>query len=208
MAGPGLRKLLLLAHLAATLGWAGALAVFFVFSIVGLTSADPLAVRAAYIAMGASTWWMILPLSLLSVATGLVQALVTAWGIARHYWVIAKLLLTIVAAGVLLLKLGPIDEFAVSATRSVLFPGDLRGLRISLFLHAAVGLAILLATAALGVYKPVGITAAPMPPWVKACAAALGTLVLAVIVMLVAGGHGPRMHGTGTSDTDLWSTSA
>lgn len=194
MLGPPTRKLVLAVHLVATLGWAGALAVFLALSIMGLQSADTLSVRAAYVAMAPTTWYVILPLSIASVVTGLIQAFGTPWGFARHYWVIAKVLLTAIAAGVLLLKLGPIGDLAAEAGRRGFEPGDLRGPRISMLVHAAGGLAILLAAAVLAVYKPAGITTAPMPRWAKMSAAAIGFLAVLVLGMLALGGHGPQMH--------------
>lgn len=50
-------------------------------------------VRAAALAMGLTAWFVILPLSLAALTTGLVQALGTAWGSFRHYWILFKLLL-------------------------------------------------------------------------------------------------------------------
>ena len=195
MLAPAARKLLLATHLVATLGWAGALAVFLALSIAGLASTDAVTVRAAYVAMGVSAWYVILPLSLASVATGLAQSLGTPWGLVRHYWVIAKVLLAAIATGVLLLKLRPIDDLALQAARASLESNDLRGARVSMLVHAAGGLVMLLAAAMLAVYKPAGATSMPMPRWAKASAAAIAILALMVAGMLIAGGHGPQMHG-------------
>jgi hypothetical protein len=49
---PRLRKLALTAHITFSVGWFGAVAVFLIHAIVGLTSQQPLMVRAAYLAMG------------------------------------------------------------------------------------------------------------------------------------------------------------
>ena len=108
---PSLRKLVLTAHVLSSVGWVGALAVFLAHSIVGILSQDIQLVRAACVAMALTAWFVILPFSLASFVTGLVQALGTAWGLLQHYWVAAKLLLTAVATAVLLLKLGPIAYF-------------------------------------------------------------------------------------------------
>ena len=115
-------------------------------------------VRAASLAMGLTAWFVILPLSLASLTTGLVQALGTAWGLLRHYWILFKLLLTAVATDVLLLKLGPISYLADAAAETTFSSADLIGLRTSLMIHAGGGLLVLLAAAALAVYKPQGMT--------------------------------------------------
>ncbi|TWO63321.1 hypothetical protein FN976_28550, partial [Caenimonas sedimenti] len=109
---PRTRKLMLTAHITSSVGWCGALAVFLAHALVGLVSKEDQVVRAMSIAMGVTAWLVIMPLSLATLATGLTQALGTAWGLLRHYWVLFKLLLTAVATVVLLLKLGPISVLA------------------------------------------------------------------------------------------------
>jgi hypothetical protein len=108
--------------------------------------------------MSTTTWFVILPLGLASLMTGLVQALGTAWGLFRHYWIFFKLLLSAIATFVLLLKIEPISYLANVAAGSMFSSGDLIGLRTSLLVHAIGGLVVLLAATALAVYKPVGMT--------------------------------------------------
>jgi hypothetical protein len=48
------------------------------------------------------TWFVIVPFALASLLTGLVQSLGTTWGLCRHYWVVFKLLLNVLATLVLL----------------------------------------------------------------------------------------------------------
>lgn len=100
---PGLRKFVLAAHVTSSVGSLGAVAVFLALAIAGLTSQDARMVRAAYLAMGMTAWYVILPLVLASLLIGLVQSLGTPWGLFRHYWVLAKLLLTVLVITVLLL---------------------------------------------------------------------------------------------------------
>ena len=109
------RKLLLTTHVLSSIGWFGALLVFGAHSIASLVSGDPNIVRSVCIAMALTAWFVILPLSLASLMTGVVQALGTAWGLLRHYWVVAKLLLTAFATAILLLKLAPISDLAAAA---------------------------------------------------------------------------------------------
>jgi hypothetical protein len=190
-----LRRLTLTMHVSASLGWLGALAVFFAHALAGLLSRDDQVVRAMALAMAFTAWFVILPLSLASLASGLVQALGTAWGLLRHYWIAFKLLLTAVATTVLLLKLAPIGDLADAAAQATFSHGDQVGLRMSLTMHAAGGLLILLAAAALAIYKPAGtIGAGRIPRWVKVFGAAAGMLVVLVVAMVVAGGHGPSAH--------------
>ena len=140
--GPGLRKLALTAHVACSVGWLGAVASFLALAVAGLASGDPGTVAAVYPAMKLITVCVIVPLSLASLLTGLVQSLGTPWGLFRHYWVLIKLLLTSVATIVLLLQLGPIGYLG-DAARAI---------------HGGGGLLVLLMTTILSVYKPRGLT--------------------------------------------------
>lgn len=83
---PQLRKLALTAHVTSSVGWLGAVAGFLALALTGLTSEDNQMARAAYLAMELYCWFVIVPLSLTSPLTGVVQSLGTTWGLFRHYW--------------------------------------------------------------------------------------------------------------------------
>jgi hypothetical protein len=78
-----------------SVGSLGAIAVFLAFAVAGLVSEDDQFVRAAYIANELMGWYVILPLLLAALLIGVAQSLATPWGLLRHYWVLAKLLLTL-----------------------------------------------------------------------------------------------------------------
>lgn len=153
---PALRKFMLTAHITFSVGWLGAVAVFLALAITGLTSSDALLVRTAYLAMGLSGWFVIVPSSLGSLATGVVQALGTPWGLFKHYWVLVKLVLTVGATLLLLLHMQPVTYLAEVAAKTNLSANDLRGLRLQLLADAAAALVVLLAATAISVYKPWG----------------------------------------------------
>lgn len=155
---PRLRKFALTAHVTSSVGWLGAVAGFFALAVAGLTSQDAQMVRAAYLAMDLTAWFVIVPLSLASPLTGIVQSLGTTWGLFRHYWIVAKLLITILATLVLLLHMQPISHIAGVAGESTLSSVDLRGLRIQLVANAGAALLVLLVATTLSVYKPQGMT--------------------------------------------------
>lgn len=151
---PGFRKFVLTAHIASTVGWLGAVAAFLALAVVGVTSQDAQMVRAAWIANGLIGWYVILPLALASALIGVVQSLGTEWGLIRHYWVLAKLLLTIFATIVLLVQMEAISYMAREAAKV-----DNAGLGGGgLVVHAGGGLLVLLVIEALSVYKPRGMT--------------------------------------------------
>ena len=152
---PGLRKFALTAHVTSSVGWLGAVVGFLSLVIAALTSQDAQTVRAAWIAMELTGWFAIVPLALASLLTGLVMALGTPWGLFRHYWVLFKLLLTILATVVLLGNMQTVSFLAgVAAETGSVVLGGLRGE----LLHAGGGLLVLLVNTILSVYKPRGMT--------------------------------------------------
>jgi hypothetical protein len=152
---PGIRRFVLTAHVVSSVGWLGAISVFLALAVAGMTVEDDQKVRAAYLAMELAAWSVLVPLALASLLTGLVQSLGTQWGLFRHYWVLAKLLMTVAATIVLLLYTQTIGSIADVAART----GDMEDLRNpSPAVHAAVGVLLLLVTTVLGVYKPRGMT--------------------------------------------------
>lgn len=155
---PGLRKLALTAHVTCSIGWIGALAAFLALAVVGLISPDAQLVRAAYLAMELIARFVIVPLAFASLLTGFVQSLGTTWGVFRHYWVLAKLLLTVLATIVLLVKMELVGYAARLAVETTLPRADLRATGLQLLVHAAGGLLVLLMPAVLSVFKPRGLT--------------------------------------------------
>ena len=155
---PRLRKLALTAHITSSVGLLGSIAAFLALAVAGLTSPDGQMVRAAYLAMELTARFVIVPLAFASLLSGLVQSLGTPWGLLRHYWVLVKLLLTVFATIILLLKMELIGYAARLATETTLPRADLRAVGIQLLVHAAGGLLMLLVPAVLSVYKPRGLT--------------------------------------------------
>jgi hypothetical protein len=156
---PRLRKLALTAHVTSSVGWLGAVAGVLALAVAGLTSQDAQTVRAAYIAMEFSAWFALVPLAVASLLTGLVQSLGTRWGLFRHYWVVAKLAINVVATVILLMYTQTLSSLADVAAQTSLSGDDLGGLRSpSPVLHAGAALLLLLAATTLAVYKPRGMT--------------------------------------------------
>ena len=155
---PAQRKLALLAHVVTSVGFLGAVASFLVLAWAGLSNSDPVRVRAAYLAGEMMTWRVIVPLSFASVLTGLLVSLGTAWGLFRHYWVLVKLLITVLATVVLTIHTQPVGHMAQTAIETDLARGDLRGARIQLVVASGAAVLALVATTALSIYKLRGVT--------------------------------------------------
>jgi hypothetical protein len=152
---PGLRKLALTAHLSFSVGWIGAVVAYLALGVSAVTSRDDQTIRAAWIAMELTGWFVIVPSALAALLSGLVMSLITPWGLFRHYWVLFALVLTVIATVILLLHMPTVSSLADVARQAD--GAALRRLGGDL-LHPGVGLVLLLAIMALNVYKPRGLT--------------------------------------------------
>jgi hypothetical protein len=157
---PRVRKFTLTAHVASSVGWLGSVASFLVLSMAGLRSEDAEVVRGAYSAMNLIGQFIIVPLTFAALLTGLVQALGTHWGLFRHYWVLVKFSLTVVATTLLLLhQFTAVAEAArrASAGAADTVP-DVGRLGTQLVADSGAAVLVLLATTTLSVFKPWGKT--------------------------------------------------
>lgn len=158
MLPPAVRKAVLVAHITSSVGWLGAVVVFLVLAVVGVSSDEPQTVRAAYVAMDLAASYAVVPLAIASVVIGIVQSLGSHWGLLRHYWVVIKLVVTVVATVVLLLQLASIRQLAKLASAGRVASGQASDARSSLVVHSGGGLLVLLVPTLLSVYKPRGVT--------------------------------------------------
>ncbi len=212
---PTLRKLTITAHVTFSVGWLGAVAAFLALSVTGLTSHDAEVVRSAYLSMDLISRFVIIPMCFAALATGLLQALGTPWGLFRYYWIAMKFGLAIFATIALL-----VHQFAVMAVAAkrvsgaaaeALFSPDFGPLKTELVRAPSLSIVLLLVVTTLGVYKPWGLTRYgrrkqqerrkvqqepenETPFGVKIFYAVIGVLVL-VIVVLHLTGHGFGSHG-------------
>ncbi len=85
------------------------------------------------------------------------HSVASPWGVARHYWVIAKLVLTALSLVVLLFQLEPIERLARAARNGLLTTADTSD-QMRLVIHSVGGLLVLLLVAGLSIYKPRGQT--------------------------------------------------
>lgn len=150
---PRLRKAVLATHVVTSVGWLGAVLAYIALDVTAVASTDIDRVRAAYVAMEVTVSYAIVPLALASVLIGIVNALGTSWGLFRHYWVLVKLLLTLVATAVLLLEAQTIRSLAEAAGAAA-DPLELQGS----LPHSVGGLVVLLLVTVLSIYKPKGLT--------------------------------------------------
>ena len=86
-------------------------------------------------ALPVMTVWVVLPLALLSLASGVVQGLLTRWGLARHYWVVVKEVVTVAAVLVLLLQVPAVSDLGPTSAHK----GTHGDLRTALVVHSLGG---------------------------------------------------------------------
>jgi hypothetical protein len=155
---PLLRKFVLTAHITFAVGWLGAVAGFLALAIVGLKSQDTQIMNSAYLGMDLIARFVILPLSFAPLITGPILSLGTPWGLFRHYWILAKLFITILSTILLLIHMQPISHLSHLAMDGTIAGAD-PGLRIQMIAASGAALVALVVATALAVYKPRGMTA-------------------------------------------------
>jgi hypothetical protein len=151
----GVRRFALASHLTFAVGWIGTVIAYLALGIAASTSEDSQTVRSAWIAMELLGWFVIVPMAVAALLSGVVMAAGTQWGLFRHYWVLFSLVLTAFSTGVLLLHMPTVSSTvdvarAADDARLQTLGGDL--------VHPAIGLVVLLAIQVLNIYKPKGLT--------------------------------------------------
>jgi hypothetical protein len=157
MMSPGLRKLVLAVHLTISVGWIGAVAAYLALDVAAATGEDAQMLRTAYLGMDLIARYVIVPLALAALLTGLIVSLGTKWGLFRHYWVLISFLLTTFATIVLLSETRTIGFHASIAADPATSGHHLRALGNTLP-HSIGGLVVLVVILVLNVYKPRGMT--------------------------------------------------
>lgn len=154
------RKLTLTVHIITALGWMGVDFVLFVFALRGMTSDDPSTVAICYQAVEMFAVVLLVPLGLLSLASGLLLGWGSKYGILRYRWVFWKLVLNLVLTTLVIFLLRPgVSEAAdlVSGTPD-LTSSELDQARSNLIFPPVVSITALSFATVLAVYKPWGRT--------------------------------------------------
>ncbi|MDT0446016.1 DUF2269 domain-containing protein [Streptomyces johnsoniae] len=148
------RKTFLVAHVVVSVGWLGLTLCLLVLAVAAAVTGSEETSAAAYRSMRIFGDWLLAPLALSALATGLVLSLGTPWGLIRYRWVLIKFVLTLITAtaSVFALRAG-INEAAaaVDAGTPVTDPGGL-------VIPPAVALTAYLFMTAVSVLKPWGTT--------------------------------------------------
>jgi hypothetical protein len=145
------RTALLTTHIGATVGLLGADLALLALGIAGARGADSQTVYPAAHLLARS---LAAPLAVVSLATGLAQASLTAWGLLRYWWVTIKLAITLTLASLLLLVLVPglgrVADIAVGPTPQLITDAE----RLRFAIAPAAAATLLALSIALATFKP------------------------------------------------------
>lgn len=145
---PG-RRLLLTGHIIVTVALIGAAAVLIGLGVAGMRGADP---RTIFPAAHLVDAWVVAPLAILALTTGILQAVLTGRGLTTYWWVIFKLATTAVAALAVVFVLEPRLGGSAEAARAgqSYSPSEF----LPLVAAPSVAALLLVTNVVLGVYKP------------------------------------------------------
>lgn len=130
------------------MSWLGLTIGLLTLGLAAVLTDDTATAQAATRAMKIFGDWLVVPVALLSLLTGLVLALGTPWGLARHRWVWAKFWITLVTTALSIFSLRPgINEAAAGGV-----------IDVDLVVGPAVATATYLFVTAVSVLKPWGLT--------------------------------------------------
>lgn len=151
---PKWRKVVLTTHIVTAVGWLGTDLVLLTLGIAGLAgAADPAVV---YPAQGLIGRVLFVPLSVLVWLVGVVNALVTPWGLLRHWWVITKFaivtLMLMLVAVALWPNLSAAQEFGAALPHQQ---------RLNLVVAPSVSTTLLVIATVLSTFKPWGRRSRP-----------------------------------------------
>ncbi|TDD88029.1 DUF2269 domain-containing protein [Actinomadura rubrisoli] len=148
---PSTRKAITVVHIAASVALLGEVWGLVVLNLCATLTDDGALAHAAYRLMGVLVFAGGIPLSLISLGSGIALALGSRWGLLRHYWVFAKLLLLIgvILCGMLLFQ----PEAMTEATRDGSRPSGRQWAQVAV---VSGQLTMLLTATALSVFKPRG----------------------------------------------------
>lgn len=139
------RRWLLTAHIVTGVGLLGTVAAVLAIDVRAATTADADLAAAAYELLAMFTVLFGIPLSLSTLASGIVLGLGSKWGVLRYPWVVAKLALLVGVILVGALVLGP----GTDAMR-----GGEGGAELRLVAGSAYDVTALLLSTGLSVFKP------------------------------------------------------
>jgi uncharacterized membrane protein len=143
-------------HIAVSVGWLGTSLCLLTLGLTARLTRDPATANVGYRAMAVLADTLDVPVSLLSLLSGLVLAIGRPWGLTRHYWILAKFVLTLAAVPLAIFALPALIGHAVAA-QSAGSPGLDVPTANNLVIAPAVAVTTYTAIVAISVLKPWGL---------------------------------------------------
>lgn len=152
------RRVLLIVHVASSVGWLGVSFTMLTLGLVGRFGDTRRGTEGAYWAAHVFVDVLVIPLSLISLLSGVLLGLVTRWGLVQHKWVLTKLTLTVitVSLGLLSLRPGVMDAYRESGPDGD--PAALADAGTGLLFAGSVSTTTYLFVTAVSILKPWGRT--------------------------------------------------
>jgi hypothetical protein len=155
---PAWRKALLVLHVVSGISWMGVDIAILVLLITARTTADPLLVVSAFNAIRMIVPVAVPPLSLAILVTGLSLGLGTTWGLVRYWWVLVKLVLSLVMTVLVFTSLVPavnqIGVIAMTTTSADAVRASLGPLLTGLMFPPIVSFLMLGVATVLSIFRP------------------------------------------------------
>ncbi|MFI1394518.1 DUF2269 domain-containing protein [Streptomyces sp. NPDC020681] len=148
------RRAILVVHVSAAAGWLGLTLGLLALALTAATTDSGPMIEAAVRSMKIFTDWLVIPIAVLTLVSGLVLSLGTKWGLARHRWVYTKFWLTLITITASLFALRPGVKEAVETVSS----GSPLASPLDLAMGPIVSLSAYLFMTAISVLKPWGLT--------------------------------------------------
>ncbi|MFE5025439.1 DUF2269 domain-containing protein [Streptomyces sp. NPDC056656] len=148
------RRATLVAHVTSSACWLGLTLGLLALAVTAITTGSDPMVEAACRAMKVFTDWLVIPLALFTLLSGLLLSLGTPWGLARHRWVYVKFWLTLATTAASIFALRP----GVNAAVATVMAGTPLPQPSDLVAGPIVSLAAHLFMTVISVLKPWGLT--------------------------------------------------
>jgi hypothetical protein len=155
-----LRKSLLTLHVVTAVGLLGSVAGLLVAGTRAATRDDVAEAHAIYGLMAILPFALGIPLSFLALGSGVLLGLTSRWGVLRHWWVSAKLVLLVATILLGALVVGPTGAALLDGTTAAAAVDRTGAWRLVAVL--AIQLAMVLTAVILAMFRPAG-----RAPWAR-----------------------------------------
>ncbi|WP_415947660.1 DUF2269 domain-containing protein [Streptomyces sp. KLOTTS4A1] len=148
------RRATLVVHVTAAAGWLGLTLGLLALAAAAITTDSAATTEAAVRSMKLFADWLVIPLALLTLLSGLLLSLGTQWGLARHRWVYVKFWLTLATTAASTFALRP----GVNHNAEIVSAGGALPDATDLIMGPIVSLTAYVFMTVISILKPWGLT--------------------------------------------------